>query len=56
MRQRSVPKKVLKRGDDPHNVTWTESITVTGTDSGGVLGVYVSILTSKYMILRCLFE
>lgn len=55
MRQRSVPKKV-PRDDDLHNVTWTESITVTGTDSGGDLGVYVFYLTSVYMILGFLFE
>lgn len=41
MRQRSVPKKVLRRDDDPHTVTWTESITVSATDNGGDLGVYV---------------
>lgn len=44
MRQRSVPKKVLRRDDDPHTVTWTESITVSGKDSGGDLGVYVFYL------------
>lgn len=53
MRQQSVPKKVLRRDDEPHTVTWTESITVTGTDSGGGLGVYVFYFD---VILRCLFE
>lgn len=41
MAQRSIPKKVLTRSDDPHSLVWTESITVRGTDDGGDLGVYV---------------
>lgn len=40
MAQRSTPKKVLTRSDDPHSLVWTESITVRGTDDGGDLGVY----------------
>lgn len=40
MRQRSVPKQVLRRPDDPHTITWTESITVSAKDSGGDFGQY----------------
>lgn len=32
---------MLRRDDDPHTVTWTESITVSATDNGGDLGVCV---------------
>lgn len=40
MVQRSTPKKVLRRDDDAHTITWTESVTVNATDNGGDQGQY----------------
>lgn len=34
-------KKILRRPDDGHTILWTHSISVTGRDDGGDVGVYV---------------
>ncbi len=40
LKGRSLPKKLLRRPDDPNTVTYTESVTVTGVDNGGDRGIY----------------
>ncbi|KAK5100669.1 hypothetical protein LTR70_001431 [Exophiala xenobiotica] len=52
MQRNASNKKVLRRSDDGHTITWTDSITVIGRDNGGDVGVYafyfdVNIIASQ---------
>jgi hypothetical protein len=52
MQRHTLPKKVLRRPDDPNVIIYTDFVTVTGRDNGGDIGIYgfyfdVNVITGQ---------